>query len=157
MNLRDNAIMIAGLGSAILLAAALAFQYLDGLPPCQLCIWQRWPHVVAILALLLWALTRWRVWPWLGCLAALAASSLGLFHVGVEQGWWEFISSCTQDVPLSVGPGAALLPDEGDIVAPPVRCDRIAWQFLGLSMAAWNAICSAGLAILWLIGASRRA
>jgi disulfide bond formation protein DsbB len=31
-----------------------------------------------------------------------------------------------------------------------VRCDEIVWQFLGLSMAGWNALLSAGLALLWV-------
>ena len=33
--------------------------------------------------------------------------------------------------------------------APVVRCDEVAWRFLGLSMAAWNAVFSAGLAVVW--------
>lgn len=42
-------IAIAAAGSAALLLGALAFQYLGGLAPCQLCIWQRWPHLAAVL------------------------------------------------------------------------------------------------------------
>ena len=34
--------------SAIALLAALGSQYLGGLAPCKLCIWQRIPHGVAI-------------------------------------------------------------------------------------------------------------
>ena len=40
---------IAILGSALLLLGALGFQYLGGLPPCKLCYWQRYPHVLAII------------------------------------------------------------------------------------------------------------
>jgi disulfide bond formation protein DsbB len=36
---------------------------------------------------------------------------------------------------------------------PMVRCDEIAWDFLGLSMAAWNALASLALAALWLSAA----
>ena len=45
---RPQAIAL-GLGTAalILLLGALGFQYLDRLPPCELCMWQRWPHVGA--------------------------------------------------------------------------------------------------------------
>ena len=39
---------LAGLGCLGLLAGALLFQYLGGLQPCPLCIWQRWPHAVAV-------------------------------------------------------------------------------------------------------------
>lgn len=149
---RRLAVAAAGAGSAAMLLAALGFQFLGGLPPCELCLWQRWPHLAAVVIALLWLVTRWRLWPWLGALAALATAGIGLFHAGVELGWWEFVSSCTQGS-LAGESGASLLPGSGAEVALPVRCDRIAWQFLGLSMAAWNAIGSLGLALVWLAGA----
>ena len=39
--------------------------------------------------------------------------------------------------------------------APVVRCDEVTWRFLGLSMAAWNALCSAGLTVIWGLAAQR--
>ena len=39
--------------------------------------------------------------------------------------------------------------------APVVRCDEVAWRFLGLSMASWNAAFSAGLAVVWGVAAKR--
>ena len=148
-------ILLAGLGSAAMLLAALAFQYIGGLAPCALCILQRWPHLVAVALMALWLATRWRVLPWLGALAALTTAAIGVFHLGVEQGWWEYISACTQGS-LAGESAASLLPGSGAAVAPPVRCDRIAWEFLGLSMAACNALASLGLAALWLFGAAKR-
>ncbi|HYD29369.1 MAG TPA: disulfide bond formation protein B, partial [Azospirillaceae bacterium] len=38
------AIIAASLG---VLGAALFFQFVIGLQPCILCIWQRWPYVIA--------------------------------------------------------------------------------------------------------------
>src|SRR6185295_8411682 len=35
--------------SALLLTGAFLFQYAGGLAPCEMCIWQRWPHGAAIL------------------------------------------------------------------------------------------------------------
>ena len=46
---RSSLALIALAGSAGLLLAALAFQHLGGLYPCILCLWQRWPHLVALL------------------------------------------------------------------------------------------------------------
>ena len=31
-----------------LLGGAIGSQYFGGLHPCEMCIWQRWPHAVAI-------------------------------------------------------------------------------------------------------------
>ncbi|HHI70229.1 MAG TPA: disulfide bond formation protein B, partial [Rhodobacteraceae bacterium] len=44
---RKNLILLAAGGSLALLLGAFAFQYLGGMAPCKLCIWQRWPHGVA--------------------------------------------------------------------------------------------------------------
>src|ERR1700716_753684 len=42
--------LLAALGSGALLGGAYYFQYVVGLPPCDLCYLQRWPHMVAIAA-----------------------------------------------------------------------------------------------------------
>jgi disulfide bond formation protein DsbB len=85
---------------------------------------------------------------WLAALAIAASGAIGLFHAGVEQGWWEGLTTCS-----TVATGAT--PEEllkSIMAAPLIRCDQIAWSLLGLSLAAWNAIislCAAG-AIAWL-------
>ena len=73
-----QATTVAGLGSAALLAGAFAFQYLGGLPPCQLCLWQRWPHAAAVLILGLIWLTGWRWLAWLALVITLSAAATGL-------------------------------------------------------------------------------
>ena len=146
--------LTAALGSALLLAAALAFQYFGGLAPCKMCIWQRWPHGLAILAGLACLFKPLRLFGVIGLLAALGTSGIGLFHAGVEQGWWEGPNTCTS------GPIGGLSADElleQILNAPVVRCDEIAWDFLGLSMAAWNAIVSLVLAALWALGLKAQA
>ena len=40
-------VLLATLGSAALLGGAFLFQAF-GYPPCAMCIWQRWPHGIAI-------------------------------------------------------------------------------------------------------------
>jgi disulfide bond formation protein DsbB len=149
-----RAILLAGLGSASMLIGAFGLQYLGGLAPCQLCLWQRWPHAAAVLILALALLTGWRALAWAGALAALTTAGIGLFHAGVEQGWWQFISSCTQGSIAGLSGADLLNPDLA--TAPPVRCDAIPWSLMGISMAGWNAIISTGLAAIWLFAATRR-
>ena len=137
----------AAAGSLLLLAAALAFQYLGGLAPCPMCVWQRWPHVAAVaLGLALLALPR-RPLAALGALAMLVGAGLGLYHVGVEQGWWRGPTSC---VAPDVGGLSSEQLLESILAAPVVRCDEIAWSLLGVSMAGWNALASLALAVLWM-------
>jgi disulfide bond formation protein DsbB len=138
---------LAGAGSAALLLGALGFQYFGGLAPCVLCIWQRWPHGAAIAVALLALATGLRPLALLGALAVLAGAGIAGFHAGVEQGWWEGLSTCA-------GPDmAGMTADQfmtSLMTAPIARCDEIPWSFLGLSMAAWNGLLSLVLAGLWL-------
>lgn len=137
----------AATGSLLLLAAALAFQYIGGLAPCPMCIWQRWPHVAAVALGLALLVLPWRVLAALGALAMFTGAGLGLYHAGVEQGWWQGPTSC-------IAPGIGGLSSEqllkSILAAPVVRCDEIAWSLLGLSMAGWNALASLALAFLWI-------
>lgn len=145
-------IISAAAGSAALLIGAFAFQHLGGLPPCKLCIWQRYPHVVAILIGLIALRFQNGVLIALGALAALTTAAVGAFHVGVEQGWWEGPTTCTS------GPVGGLSADallDQIMAAPLVRCDDIAWEMLGISMAGWNALLSLGLVALWLTALRR--
>ncbi|MBA3910334.1 MAG: disulfide bond formation protein B [Rhodobacter sp.] len=151
---RQSLTLIATLGSAALLGGAFAFQYIGGLAPCQLCLWQRWPHAAAILIGLVLLATGWRGLAWLGALAALTTAGIGVFHVGVEQLWWEGFASCTAG--SVAGISAADLLNPAVDVAAPVRCDAIAWSMLGISMAGWNVIFSLGLAVVWAMAALRR-
>lgn len=154
---RAFTILLAAGGSAAVLAAALGFQYLAGLAPCQLCIWQRWPHVAAIaIGLVAFLVTRGplaRLLPSLGALAALTAAGIGAFHVGVEQKWWEGLASCTAGSISGISTADLLNPDVD--VGAVIRCDEIAWQMFGLSMAGWNVVLSLALALLW-VAAFRR-
>ena len=145
--------LLATLGSAGLLGGAFAFQYVGGLAPCQLCLWQRWPHAAAILIGLLVLATGWRRLAWAGALAALATAGIGAFHVGVEQLWWEGLATCTAGSIAGIST-ADLLNPAADVAAP-VRCDQIAWSLVGISMAGWNVILSLGLAGVWVLAARK--
>ncbi|MDX5351214.1 MAG: disulfide bond formation protein B [Paracoccaceae bacterium] len=147
-------ILLATLGSVGLLGGAFAFQYIGGLAPCQLCLWQRWPHAAAIGIGVVALATGWRGLAWLGALAALATAGIGVFHVGVEQAWWAGLESCSGG---SIGgiSTADLLNPAADVAAP-IRCDAIAWEMFGISMAGWNVILSVLLAGLWVAAARAR-
>lgn len=138
----------AAFGSAALLAAALWFQYVQGLAPCPLCILQRWPHVAAVLIGAVMLFVPRRGLALLGAAVMLGGTIVAAYHAGVEQGWWLGPDTCT--APSAIGGMSA-----DDLLArieaaPVVRCDEIPWTFLGLSMAAWNGIASAALSLLWL-------
>lgn len=140
--------------SGALLGGALISQYVFGLYPCEMCHWQRWPHMAAIvLAALAIALRRESAGRTLVGLAALAiaiSGAIGAFHAGVEYGWWEGLTTCSAvEGPVSFR----------DLMnAPLVRCDQAQWTLFGVSLAGFNALFSLGgaIAVLWTLRAPRR-
>jgi disulfide bond formation protein DsbB len=135
-----------------LLLGALGSQHLGGLAPCEMCFWQRWAHLAAVaIAGASFLLPRGvaRAATLLAALAIAVSGAIGLFHAGVEQGWWEGLTSCATTA--SGQTADELL--KSIMAAPVIRCDQIAWSFLGLSMAALNALISlfAAGGIAWLI------
>ncbi|WP_122073688.1 disulfide bond formation protein B [Pseudophaeobacter sp. EL27] len=146
-------ILLATLGSAAMMLGALGFQYIGEMPPCKMCYWQRYPHLAAIgigiLAFLLPGVGR-TTFLYLGALAALTTGGIGIYHSGVERGYWEGPTTCTS------GPIDNLTPEqlmEQIMGAPLVRCDEVPWELFTLSMASWNAIISFVLAGLWIAAA----
>jgi len=151
---RQFIVVLAAGGSLALLLGAFAFQHIGGMAPCALCIWQRYPHAVAVAIGLVALRFGTPALAWLGALAALTSAGIGVYHTGVERGWWDGPSSC------SAGEISGLTTDElfDEIMsAPLVRCDEVPWDMLGLSMASWNAVASLVLALLWVAAARRAA
>ncbi len=143
-----NALVL--LGSSALLGGALLFQHVGGLAPCEMCLWQRWPHLAAIvLGLLAWALRSNRVVVTLAALATLTSGAIGFFHMGVELHWWTGPTACS--AAFTGGSSADIM---AQVMATAlVRCDTAAWSLFGLSMAGWNGVLSFGIAggALWLL------
>jgi disulfide bond formation protein DsbB len=132
------------------LGGAYIFQYF-GYPPCQMCYWQRWPHMAAIGIGVLALIIPARILGYLGALAALTTAGIGIFHSGVERGFWEGPTSCTGGG-LDASAGADLLSVEGPLL---IMCDQVSWELFSLSMASWNAVFSLIAVWLWLVAARR--
>ena len=144
--------MAAGLGSAAVLIAALGFQYIGGLAPCKMCLWQRYPHVAAVFVAALFFVFQYRPVAALGATASLATAGIGFYHAGVERSWWEGPNSCTSG---AIGGMSTEDLINQIMAAPMVRCDEIPWALWGLSMAGWNALMSLAFAGLWMMALRR--
>ncbi len=152
----DRIAMALGALATALILGALGFEYLDGLPPCEICMWQRYPHVAAIivglgggLLLRLGVLPRELGKP-VAMLAALligVSGAIAVYHAGVEWKLWAGPSHCTGSAFHSTGPI--------DFNAPIVMCDQAAWRLFGLSLAGYNAMISLGAALLGLVLVAR--
>src|SRR5258708_39039609 len=101
--------LLAALGSGALLGGAYYFQYIVGLPPCDLCYLQRWPHMVAIAAgpaaLASFARPRLALVLVLTAITApLVPSAIGGFPLGVEYHWWGGPPACSGNLPRGLSP-----------------------------------------------------
>ena len=155
---RRALVWLAGAGSLGLLLAAWFYQYVIGLAPCAMCYWQRWPHIAAVVVAVLAAAPLPSgaavALGLAGMGAATTSAGIGVYHSGVERGWWEGPASCTGGGPGLGGLSGADLLDP-NAAAPIVMCDEIAWQFLGLTMANYNVLFSLGIAAIWAAAAWR--
>jgi disulfide bond formation protein DsbB len=145
-----RALLIAAFASALLLAGAWWFELVIKLVPCKLCLEQRQPHYAAVpIALAGFVSMRFGAGrAALGALVVVLAlylwsTGLGLYHSGVEWGWFAGPNDCGGRVAPAGGMGDFLKQLESARV---VSCTEAAWRFLGLSLAGWNAIFSLTLA-----------
>lgn len=144
---RFDLALLAAAGSAGMLIAAFFFQYVVGLAPCEMCLWQRWPHVIGALMLGLWLVNR-PAGAGIGALATATGAGIGVYHTGVQFKWWLGPASCTSRGGIDGLSASDLL--STTTAEAIVLCDEIVWTLLGLPMPAWNAIVSGGLAAVWL-------
>ena len=137
----DRYLFFLVVAAAAALAAALALQFLGGLPPCPFCIYQRYPYLVVIVvgALGLW-LRRPRLALALAALALAVNVGLAAYHVGIEQGWLALPEGCA-----AAGRAATIEELRQQLQTAPARCDQVAFTFAGLSLAAWNVVYAAVL------------
>lgn len=152
---RNAAYALALIVPAALMGGALISQYGFGLYPCEMCWWQRYPHIAAIVLALLALTIRGKGAGDLAViLAAICIGASGLiggFHAGVEYGFWEGVTSCA--TVASGGDSLAAIMN-----APVIRCDVAPWSLLGISLAGFNFLLSMGGAVLVfaLLGKGRK-
>jgi disulfide bond formation protein DsbB len=150
-------IALIGLASLALIGGAWFFELVIHLRPCKLCLEQRVPHYAAIgLALAALVLARSPRLQWLVLLglAGLMAWStgLGFYHAGVEWGWFVGPNDCGGAASAAAGMQDFMKQLQTTRI---VACSEAAWRFLGLSLAGWNALVSAGLFLLAIFGLLR--
>ncbi len=131
-----------GAVSLALILGALGFQYIGHYPPCEMCHWQRWPHIAAAVVglgggiLLSLGILNARFATIVAALAILGVAvsgGLGVFHAGVEWHFWPGPTACTTGF---------VFDGHLDLNAPVPHCDIAAWRMFGISMAGYNALIS---------------
>ena len=134
--------------SLIVLAGAYGSQFIGGLQPCPLCLYQRIPWWVALglaaLAFRMHSVPRLRNGVvFMGGVVVLVGAGLAAYHAGVEYKWWGGPTTCT-----GVAAATSLDALRAQIMATPiVRCDEAAWTLFGVSMAGYNFLFSLAVGV----------
>ncbi|MGP8231439.1 MAG: disulfide bond formation protein B [Methylovirgula sp.] len=124
-----------------------------GYAPCELCLKERFPYYAGIpvaIATFAFAVHQSRGLTRAGFILLFLifafSAGFGIYHAGVEWRFWPGPTACT---------GSALVKATSmqDFLhqlqtQKVVRCDAVAIRILGLSLAGWNALISAVLALL---------
>ncbi len=153
---RAPALLAAGGIGAI--NAAFFMQYVVGVQPCILCLYQRVPYVaVGLLGLAALAFGGRRRKLRVALLALMALAMLidcgtAIFHVGIETHLWAGTPGC--GVP---SPAASVEELRAQLLAGPVvRCDEVAWSLFGISLAGYNIVITLAMAV-FALAATRKA
>ena len=149
------AIFVAGLATIV---GFLFFQHVVGLPPCPLCLEQRYAFYFGVpLAALLWlgsghGASRKVMIAGFAVIAAfmLWNAGLGAYPAGIVWNFWPGPTECSGPIDSLSTPGGLLNQLQNISI---VRCDEAAWRFLGISLPGYNVLVSLGLAALAAWGA----
>jgi disulfide bond formation protein DsbB len=162
----SNPALTASLAVTLIAAATIGgawfFQLVLGIVPCPLCLEQRYAYYLAIPLGLLMVLAARGGAPRplllaglaILALATLANSGLGIYHSGVEWGFWKGPTDCSGPV-VNLGSAGDLLSRLDTVKV--VRCDEVQWRFLGLSLAGYNVLISLLMAAIAGWGFARTA
>jgi len=137
-----RASLAIAVGAFIIIVGAWIFEHF-GYSPCELCLLQRWPYYAGIpiaLVLGLWNPSWLKSALHAVALLWLGSAIFGVYHSGVEWGWWQGPVTCSGG-DVNFGDG---LPD---LTKTAVRCNEAALRILGLSLAGWNAVASLVFAV----------
>ncbi|MFC3072330.1 disulfide bond formation protein B [Shinella pollutisoli] len=155
---RKTSAVLLALGMAATVGGALAFEHVGGYIPCALCLLQRDPYYYGIpvaVAAALSAALGGPAWLTRGLLAIvgitmLVGAGMGVYHAGVEWGFWEGPATCATTAQAVTQDAGDLLADLNAKHGP--SCTEASLRVLGLSFAGWNVIASLILAAIAFAG-----
>ena len=127
--------------SIVALSSAFFIEYILGHQPCNLCILERIPYLLAIIIILLnyKFIHLEKRFILLLILIFLAATILSLYHLGIEQGFIEESLVC------DLKDGSNLLSKEEilkQLQERNISCKDVTFKILGLSLTTYNIIVS---------------
>ena len=127
--------------SIIALSSAFFIEYVLGHQPCNLCVLERIPYLLALIIILLnyKFIQLEKYFILLLILIFLAATILSLYHLGIEQGFIEESLIC------DLKKGSDLLSKEEilkQLQEKNISCKDVTFKIIGLSLTSYNIMIS---------------
>ncbi|MDB2379050.1 disulfide bond formation protein B [Candidatus Pelagibacter bacterium] len=140
-NSKNLLIKLIFLISIIALVSAFFIEYVLGHQPCNLCILERIPYLLAIIIILLsFKFSHYeKFFILLLSIIFLAGASISLYHLGIEQGFVQESLVC------DLKSGSNLLSKEEilkQLQEKNVSCKDVTFKIFGLSLTSYNILIS---------------
>ena len=145
-NIKNMFIVIFSLSlSFFSLAAALYIEYVLGIKPCILCIYQRIPYAIALLiSVCAFFINNKKILLVILALTFILSALISGYHVSIEKGFIEPIFSCTSDNINALEKEEIL--KSLDNIQP--NCKDVDFSLFGISLATLNLINSFVLTVV---------
>ena len=127
--------------STIALASAYFIEYILGYKPCNLCLIERWPYLIALIFIITNLIINKLEKIILIALAIIfaAATILSFYHVGIEQGFFDESLVCISNNEINSLNKEDII---RELKKEVVSCKNVEFTFFGLSLATINAVIS---------------
>ena len=140
-NSKNLLIKLIFLVSIIALVSAFFIEYVLGHQPCNLCVLERIPYLLAIIVVLLnYKFIQFeKFFILLLTIIFLASTALSLYHLGIEQGFIQESLVC------DLKSGSNLLSKEEilkQLQEKNVSCKDVTFKIFGLSLTSYNILIS---------------
>ena len=129
--------------SFCLFLISLSAQLFGNMEPCQLCLITR--YLFLLIAMFSLFSTHYKYLKFILIFLISSLFVFSLYHLGVENHWWQGPQSCVSELP-------SLSNIDALIETNKVFCDRANWMIFGISSTFWSFLASSFLA--WLISIS---
>lgn len=132
----------------LLTAGCLGFafiaQYVLGIIPCNLCLYERYVYAALLCISCLFIIRPYKIYFSIALGIIAAGIILGGFHLGVEWHLWQAPESCGA---LSTSHNSFEDFQAAFMKKPVTRCDIVGWVILGISATVWNFLFWLGLGV----------
>ena len=133
--------------SLLSLIIALYIEYVMGIKPCRLCLYQRIPYLISLfISFLGYMYIKRPLWIYLSLLVFFLSVIISGYHVGIENGIFEELKVCKNN--LDILSKEDLL---NSLKNQNIPCKEVPIKLFGLSLATINLILSLTVVVVTIV------